>query len=942
MGDWDVVGSKPIGDWDVVGQHASDEEPADHGLSERQKLSPMGKALSPITGYWPTYQRMRGEAYNQAAKGIDQIMHPGTGTDPYTGTEGLDVGNLGAGVLNTAAGGFNYLVGSPINAAYRSIIGQPLEDTTGIPREYSELAAQLATPGIGFGKLPTAPGTVADAGAAARVVGRPGETAGVADGSAPQINNIGRDFNTPEAIANRKLAEEFDFPLTRGQALEDADLIRHEDMSARGTNGKEMQDVAKPAFEDQFEAIQNAGKRVGQQLDRGENPLNSPADAASSLNLEVADKAAAARAERDQALQAAEAERARRVEEADKAFAAAREQADQRLAQGRELTDQGVAQQRDLSNRNEQTIGQAIAESHGEIENPRAAGEIVNRDVRDAAAAHRADFNARYDEFGRQEGSLQVNHGLGTSIREQLGLAEHPVEVDEGTPVASRALARLDRTTTPADADTPLMFDLKGVDRMRKLLVSDYKKAPFGSEDRRAMRAIMNSYDDHIERAISDGLFSGDPRALEMLREARGSYARYQQTYLPQTNDGGVGDAMRRIVQRNATAEETANLIIGSGKIGQAGLPVRLADRLEQVLGANSEAWNSIRQAIWQKASQVRNAAGDGDALKSANSIRDFAGSSLAQRMFTPEELMAMRNHGEGLRGLHEVSEAAPAAQKAAIAEHAQATKAAKIAHVQETKATQAAHAEATAKANNAYQGAFGGKDFTGQTRAVFNRMAEGTATPEETANAMFSVIAGGNPGHAVRALKGIERVVGKDSPVMGSIRQGVWQKLTQNPIGKDPKGQQMLAQNINEFLNGKGRTIAHQLYNDEERALMQRYADAVKKTVIGKYSRTNSDTAVAAGAQNARKVEQIASAISHIFHMGPIGRIGGHAVAKMIGKRLQGAATERSVQALKDSVNDVVPKEPPMTMKSKPPRAPSPVRPFAIPRPDQRREDRP
>jgi hypothetical protein len=28
---------------------AEDAEPADHGLSERQKLSPMGKALSPIT-----------------------------------------------------------------------------------------------------------------------------------------------------------------------------------------------------------------------------------------------------------------------------------------------------------------------------------------------------------------------------------------------------------------------------------------------------------------------------------------------------------------------------------------------------------------------------------------------------------------------------------------------------------------------------------------------------------------------------------------------------------------------------------------------------------------------------------------------------------------------------------------------------------------------------
>lgn len=854
---------------------ASAPEPADHGLSERQKLSQVGKALSPITGYWPTYKRMQGEAYDQAAEGIHQMTHPDSLIDPQA--HGLH--DVGVGALKTAAGGFNYLLGSPVNAAIRSIVGQPLEDTTGIPREYSEFATGLALPGVGFGKLPVKPGTVADAGAVARAAGRPGEVAGVADGSVPKIRTLeGPDLQSPQAQANRALADEFDIPLTRGQATEDAGAIRFEDMAARGAHGDEMQGIAKPAFEDQFEAIQRAGQRVGQTVNRGEQPLGTPADAAASLNTEIGERAATARTARDAEVTAAQQE----------------EQA-QRTA----VAERG------------QTIGEAISAAHGEIENPRAAGEIVNRDVRGAAATNRADFNSKYDEFGRMEGSMPLERGVGNSIRTEIGLLDNPVVVDDVsnlTPAASAALRRLDQLTEHANPDAPLMFDIKGVDRMRRQLVSYYKQAQRNPEDQRAVRAIINSFDAHVERAVADGLFSGDPRALEVLREARGSFARYQRTFSPQSNDGGVGEAMRRIVQRNATAEETANMIVGSGKIGQAGLPVRIADRLEQVLGADSEAWNSVRQAIWQKASRVTNAKGEADAARSTQGIQDLAGSSLGRRMFTPEELTAMRNHAQGSRDLEGV-----------------------------VARTSTARAE---RAQTAYEQAFGTGELSGKQKKVFQRMVDGTAEPEEISNALFSVIAGGNPSDASRAISAVERIVGADSPVMGNIRQGVWQKLTQNPFGKDPDGQQKLVQGINEFLNGKGRTIAGKLYTAEERALMQRYGEAVRKTIIGKYSRTNSDTAVASGAAAQKRVGMVASAIASFLHTGPLGHTASNWVAKKIGESVGKAASAKNAQALRDSVSDTVPKQPRMYV-GRAPAPPSPIRPFAIPRAPQQRDER-
>lgn len=125
-------------------QPKPDAEAADHGLSERQKLSPIEKAINPITSYGETYQRMNKEAQNQVSQGLEQASAE---LQKPASLEGM--GNIALGAGKAALGAVGY-VASPINAAYRSVIGQPIEDTTGIPREYTEFAAQLATPGLGM------------------------------------------------------------------------------------------------------------------------------------------------------------------------------------------------------------------------------------------------------------------------------------------------------------------------------------------------------------------------------------------------------------------------------------------------------------------------------------------------------------------------------------------------------------------------------------------------------------------------------------------------------------------------------------------------------------------------------------------------------------------------------------------------------------------------
>jgi len=222
--------------------------------------------------------------------------------------------------------------------------------------------------------------------------------------------------------------------------------------------------------------------------------------------------------------------------------------------------------------------------------------------------------------------------------------------------------------------------------------------------------------------------------------------------------------------------------------------------------------------------------------------------------MFEPNELTAMRGHARAVRQLERSIEMLP-----------------------ETAAAE--------RAARGYETMFGGEGIGGAQQAVFRRIVEGAATPEETATAVFNAIGSGNPGNAVRMIDAIERIVGSQSPSMAAMRQGVWQRLTQTAGGKDQPGAQKLAQSINEFLNGRGRTISERLYTPVERDLMQRYADVVKRTVIPKYARTNSDTAPALAGMVRHAASAVSSAL--IGHIPLVGRFAHMGVEKVLEKSL-------------------------------------------------------
>jgi hypothetical protein len=90
--------------------------------------SPVGQpATAQPSGYFDTLKQMFSEGGEQVGAGLKQATHPG------------NFGDVDQGVTTAVLGGLG-MAGAPFNAALRNYVSQPLEEKTGIPKEYTELA----------------------------------------------------------------------------------------------------------------------------------------------------------------------------------------------------------------------------------------------------------------------------------------------------------------------------------------------------------------------------------------------------------------------------------------------------------------------------------------------------------------------------------------------------------------------------------------------------------------------------------------------------------------------------------------------------------------------------------------------------------------------------------------------------------------------------------
>lgn len=200
--------------------------------------SMISQAFKPFTSYPETYTAMNREALEQMERGVGQLTSAPTGGLGETAWEKIKgVGNVGLGAL-----GYLY---SPLSAGLRTVVGNPLQETTGLPREYSEFAAGLALPGVGLRPVGIRPP-------------RPGPSRDVADAAARQGVNIPRAAATENIPIQATAGAVKEMPIVGTPLVEASrESQRGMEAAARRTVGEYGSGEATIAGQRASEGIQN-------------------------------------------------------------------------------------------------------------------------------------------------------------------------------------------------------------------------------------------------------------------------------------------------------------------------------------------------------------------------------------------------------------------------------------------------------------------------------------------------------------------------------------------------------------------------------------------------------------------------------------------------------------------------------------------------------------
>lgn len=617
----------------VVDEAPPDAPQDDHGLARRQAMTPLEKAASPITEYPRNYSEMRTEAEQQMGRGAGQIAE-GWGAAREGGLAGL--GTFAKGAANVGLGALGYGF-SPLSALYRSVAGQPIEDVTGVPREYTEFAGQLLTPGIGLtGKVPEA---------------MPPRRALMSEEPPPRVSEpppVPKQADTDQMEtlqAARRLKEGYNPDLAVPRAVTTQSWLGQQ----AGQVGSKVPLVGAPlgrAVEDVPKQLGKARGAIADEFGVNRSPENVGADIQEHLG-------GAAKSETQAAEQAAK--------QADETAQANWERANQE----RQQTIEGYQQ------RSAQETAQRVGN------NPTTdMGDTIIDTVRANHEAVRGAKDAAYADAATREGTLydpavgRADRFVTADLRSERGgqgiVETHPVLTpaahnmrEELQAFSERARQRqlaaqqeaIDGGATAADAD-PTGLNLRTIERQRQVLNAKAQNATTPGDQRAAGR-IMNAFDEWQQRAMGGPHFEGDPDALPAFQRARAANRDFRQRF----GYNGRNDAdtlLNKIVQPGDQigSNDIANALTAT----RGDKPGRLMDAVFQATGDHPNHPNvvqAVRGGVWNKLASGVEGGRPRTAEDIASKIYEFTrgpGRDVAARIYNPEDQALMLRHADVLR----------------------------------------------------------------------------------------------------------------------------------------------------------------------------------------------------------------------------------------------------------------------------------------------------
>jgi hypothetical protein len=280
------------------------------------------------------------------------------------------------------------------------------------------------------------------------------------------------------------------------------------------------------------------------------------------------------------------------------------------------------------------------------------AGGVVRQGVLDAEKAAQQGVDDAYADVGAATLTPEGMANLMKATRHSVRGVEFDATLPETAKIVdlARGLEKLFKGKGVHGVD------MERVELMRRRLNTSIESASQNPADKRQVVAMKRGFDDYLDTAIEQGLFSGDEAIMSQLKNARGMFRDYAKRYLanPVRNkkSGKVRDPdapgvfLERMVAADPTDKEVVEAVFGAAGINKK-TGMAMANKYKEILGPDSEGWNAVRREGLKRIFRY-NSHNNDKSLSGTQSLKALdnameKGGEIMESLYSTEEIALIR-----------------------------------------------------------------------------------------------------------------------------------------------------------------------------------------------------------------------------------------------------------------------------------------------------------
>lgn len=287
----------------------------------------------------------------------------------------------------------------------------------------------------------------------------------------------------------------------------------------------------------------------------------------------------------------------------------------------------------------------------GNVETPGEAGDLIRDALTGQAQTLKNQSQRAFDSVDDANPSIQAGAlpARPELSQKTLSKVEDFGGVEAGAittdfPAAARFQKRIDQISNLPNTEGAIPW--KAIQNIRSQMVNASKS---GDTQAQVIRSMREGLDEFVDDAVLKGLVSGDPKALDSLKQARGLWKQYKGIL------NNPNAAIRKIAEGSLDGSQVSSLIVGASQVGNKQAGAGIVREIKKLVGKDHQSISELKRGVLTRLMSDSATGGAKTYGKLSSDIMRFTSKDapeLAKELFGQEGLVALRKFAVTLRNL--------------------------------------------------------------------------------------------------------------------------------------------------------------------------------------------------------------------------------------------------------------------------------------------------